>query len=42
MYENSDSIFIIPVGADILNKTTVIGVNVDFEIIAETKTTLFI
>lgn len=42
MYENSDSIFIIPIGEDILNKTTVIGVNVDFEIIAETKTTLFI
>lgn len=42
MYDNSDSIFIIPVGEDILNKTTVIGVNVDFEIIAEVKTTLFI
>jgi len=41
MYKNQDSIFIIPVGEDVLNKTKVIGKNVDFEIIAEVRTTLF-
>jgi CRISPR-associated protein Cas2 len=41
MYENNDSIFIIPIGEDILNKTKVIGKNVDFEVIAETRSTLF-
>lgn len=42
MYENKDSVFIIPIGEDILNKTTIIGKNVDFEIITNTKSTLFI
>ncbi len=42
MYTNQDSIFIIPVGEDILNKTTVIGKNIDFEIMASHKSTFFI
>lgn len=42
MYQNADSIFIIPIGEDILNKTTVIGENVDFDIIVNNKSTLFI
>ena len=41
MYENHDSIFIIPIGEDVLNKTKVIGKNVDFEVIAEIRSTLF-
>jgi len=41
MYENKDSIFIIPVGEDVLNKTKVIGKNVDFEVISEVRSTLF-
>ncbi len=41
MYKNHDSIFIIPVGEDALNKTKVIGKNVDFEVIAEVRSTLF-
>jgi len=41
MYENKDSIFIIPIGEDVLNKTKVIGKNVDFEVIAEIRSTLF-
>ena len=42
MYKNHDSIFIIPVGEDVLNKTKVIGKNIDFEVIAEVRSTLFI
>lgn len=42
MYANKDSIFIIPIGEDILNKTTIIGENIDFDIIVHHKSTLFI
>lgn len=42
MYTNKDSIFIIPIGEDILNKTTIIGENIDFDIIVHHKATLFI
>ena len=42
MYKNQDSIFIIPVGEDVLNKTKVIGKNIDFEVIAEVRNTLFL
>jgi CRISPR-associated protein Cas2 len=42
MYTNKDSIFIIPIGEDIFNKTTIIGENIDFDIIARHKATLFI
>ena len=42
MYENNDSIFFIPIGEDVLNKTKVIGKNIDFELMTEIKTTFFI
>jgi len=42
MYENNDSIFFIPIGEDVLNKTKVIGQNIDFELMTEIKSTMFI
>ena len=41
MYNNHDSIFFIPFGEDVLNKTRVLGKTVDFELITEQKNTLF-
>ena len=41
MYDNHDSIFFIPFGEDILNKTRVVGKSIDFELISEQKNTMF-
>lgn len=41
MYDNSDSIIIVPVSTDQLKSMKVIGYNIDFEIIIENKNTLF-
>ena len=42
MYANEDSIFIVPVGEDILNKLKMLGKNIDFELVMGNKNTLFI
>jgi CRISPR-associated protein Cas2 len=42
MYDNHDSIFFIPVGEDILNTMKVVGKNIDFELITNPGSTLFI
>lgn len=41
MYQNSDSILIVPVSTDQLKSMKVIGYNIDFEIIIESNNTLF-
>lgn len=40
-YENSDSIFIVPVSTDQLQAMKIIGQNVDFDIVIKSKNTLF-
>jgi CRISPR-associated protein Cas2 len=42
MYDNSDSLFFVPVGEDILNNMKVVGLNIDFELITNPGNTLFI
>ena len=42
MYDNSDSLFFVPVGEDILNSMKVVGQNINFELITDTPNTMFI
>ncbi len=42
MYDNQDSIFFVPVGESILNNMKIVGKNIDFELITNPGTTLFI
>ena len=41
IYENSDSIFVLPVPEEKFNNITVIGQNVEFDIVTKTKNVLF-
>ncbi len=41
MYDNKDSIFIVPLSIDYIKSMKVIGENVDFDLILKTKTTMF-
>jgi CRISPR-associated endonuclease Cas2 len=41
IYENSDSIFVLPVPEEKFNNITVIGQNVEFEIVTKPKNVLF-
>lgn len=41
MYDNKDSIFIVPLSIDYIRSMKVIGENVDFDLILKTKTTMF-
>ena len=40
-YENNDSIFMVPVSTDQLRAMKIIGQNIDFDIVADNKNTLF-
>lgn len=40
-YENNDSIFLVPVSTDEIKAMSVIGQNVDFDLILQNKNTLF-
>jgi CRISPR-associated endonuclease Cas2 len=42
VYENGDSIICLPVNTDFLNNLRLIGNNVDFELMIETKNTIFV
>ena len=42
MYENKDSIFIVPLSIDYIRSMKVIGENVDFDLILKTKSTIFL
>ena len=41
MYDNKDSIFIVPLSIDYIRSMKVIGENVDFDLILKTKNTMF-
>ena len=41
MYDNKDSIFIVPLSIDHIRSMKVIGENIDFDLILKTKSTLF-
>ena len=41
MYDNEDSIFIVPLSIDFIRTMKVIGVNVNFDLILKTKSTMF-
>lgn len=41
VYENNDSILVVPITADYLNAMKIIGNNVNLDVIMRTKTTLF-
>ena len=41
MYDNKDSIFIVPLSVDYIRSMKVIGENVDFDLILKTKSTMF-
>lgn len=41
MYDNKDSIFIVPLSIDYIRSMKVIGENVDFDLILKTKSTMF-
>lgn len=41
MYDNKDSIFIVPLSIDYIRSMKVIGENVDFDLILKTKSTIF-
>lgn len=41
MYDNKDSIFIVPLSVDYIRSMKVIGQNVDFDLILKTKNTIF-
>ena len=40
-YENNDSIFLVPVSTDEIKAMSVIGQNIDFDLILQNKNTLF-
>lgn len=40
-YENQDTIIMLPVGEDMLNRVNCIGKNFEFELMTQTKNTLF-
>ena len=42
MYDNKDSIFIVPLSIDYIRSMKVIGENVDFDLILKTKNTMFL
>ena len=41
MYDNKDSIFIVPLSIDYIRSMKVIGENIDFDLILKTRSTLF-
>ncbi len=41
LYDNSDSIFFIPVSADQLRSMKIVGQSIDFELVTGSKTTMF-
>lgn len=41
MYDNKDSIFIVPLSIDYVKSMKVIGENIDFDLILKTKSTMF-
>lgn len=41
MYDNKDSIFIVPLSIDYIRSMKVIGENVDFDLILKTRSTIF-